>query len=86
MESLQPNSVELNPIHKQHEYIIESKHSLSKEKVDKKIAQMLEIKDVFLQSMPIKETPKYVMMISQLRFSTGQTDLNYQINQSIIHY
>ena len=81
MESLQPNSVELNPSHKHHEYIIiESKHSLSKEKVDKKIAQMLEIKDVFLQSTPIKETPKYVMMVSQLRSSTGQTDLNYPIN------
>ena len=40
MQSLQPNSVELNPNHKHHEYIIiESKHSLSKGKVDKKIAQ-----------------------------------------------
>ena len=81
IESLQPNSVELNPIHKQHEYIIiESKHSLSKGKVDKKIAQMLEIKDVFLQSMPIKETPIYKTIISKLRSVIGQTDLNYPIN------
>ena len=80
MESLQPNSVELNPSHKHHEYIIiESKHSLSKEKVDKKIAQMLEIKDV-LQSLQTTDIPSYAMMISQLRSSTGQTDLNYPIN------
>jgi hypothetical protein len=80
IESLQPNSVELNPSHKQHEYIIiESKHSLSKGKVDKKIAQILEIKDVF-QSMPIKETPMYKTIISKLQTAAGQSNLNYPIN------
>ena len=80
IESLQPNSVELNPSHKHHEYIIiESKHSLNKGKVDKKIAQILEIKDV-LQSMPIKETPIYKTIISKLRSIIGQTNLNYPIN------
>ena len=80
IESLQPNSVELNPSHKQHEYIIiESKHSLSKGKVDKKIAQMLEIKDV-LQSIPIKEGHMYKMIISKLQTAVGQTNLNYPIN------
>ena len=80
IESLQPNSVELNPSHKHHEYIIiESKHSLNKGKVDKKIAQILEIKDV-LQSIPIKEGHMYKMIISKLQTVVGQTDLNYPIN------
>ena len=80
MQSLQPNSVELNPNHKHHEYIIiESKHSLSKGKVDKKIAQMLEIKQV-LQSVAENGTTNFDMMISQLRSAVGQNNINYPIN------
>ena len=80
IESLQPNSVELNPSHKHHEYIIiESKHSLSKGKVDKKIAQILEIKQV-LQSVAENGNHRFEMMISQLQSTLGQTNLNYPIN------
>ena len=80
IESLQPNSVELNPSHKHHEYIIiESKHSLNKGKVDKKIAQILEIKQA-LESIPIKEGHMYKMIISKLQTVVGQTNLNYPIN------
>jgi hypothetical protein len=80
IESLHPNSVQLNPSYKQHEYIvIESKHSLNKGKVDKKIAQMLEIKKV-LESVPENGKPKFDMMISNLRYAIGQTDINYPIN------
>ena len=80
IESLRPNSAHLNPNHKQHEYIIiESKHSLNKGKVDKKISQMLQIKQV-LQSVAENGTSKFDMMISQLRSVIGQTDINYPIN------
>ena len=80
IESLQPNSVELNPSHKHHEYIIiESKHSLSKGKVDKKIAQILEIKQV-LQSVAENGNHRFEMMISKLQTVVGQTNLNYPIN------
>lgn len=80
MNTLGSNRVELNPNHKHHEYIIiESKHSLSKGKVDKKIAQMLEIRDV-LRHPDVNGTPRYQSMIQQIHMETDEADLNYPIN------
>jgi hypothetical protein len=80
IHSLAENNVELNPLYKQHEFIIiESKHSLSKGKVDKKIAQMIEIRNL-LQAPPIKGVPSYLSMIQQIRTDISQTDLSYSIN------
>jgi hypothetical protein len=80
MNSLGSNRVELNPSHKHHEYIIiESKHSLSKGKVDKKIAQMIEIRTI-LESPPTKGVPVYLSMIQQLRNEIDQTNINHPLN------
>ena len=80
MNTLGSNRVELNPNHKHHEYIIiESKYSLSKEKVDKKIAQMIEIRNV-LRHPDVNGAPRYQSMIQQIHMETDETDLNYPIN------
>lgn len=80
MNTLGSNRVELNPNHKHHEYIIiESKHSLSKGKVDKKIAQMLEVRDT-LRHHNAKGVPKYQAMIQQIKRDTNEKELHYPIN------
>ena len=80
IESLKSNRVELNPNHKHHEYIIiESKHSLFKGKVDKKLAQMMEIRDV-LHSPDINGVSVYTIMIQQIRTETNQNELHYPIH------
>jgi hypothetical protein len=80
MNTLGSNRVELNPAHKHHEYIIiESKHSLSKGKVDKKIAQMIEIHNV-LRHHNVKGVPLYESMIQQICRETNMKELYYPIN------
>lgn len=81
MNTLRSNRVELNPTHKHHEYIIiiESKHSLSKGKVDKKIAQMLEVRDT-LRHHNANGVPVYESMIQQIKREINGEELHYPIN------
>ena len=80
VNTLGSNRVELNPAHKHHEYIIiESKHSLSKGKVDKKITQMIEIRNT-LQHHNVNGAPLYESMIQQIRRETNGKELHYPIN------
>lgn len=67
------------------EYIlIESKHSLSKQKIDKKLEQLSMIRDIFtdISKLPsITTNDKYMNMIKQLQFETGLSlsNMSHQI-------